>query len=124
MSNCDKVRTFIRAWEARDIDAICAAVSEDVFYHNIPMEPVTGREAVRQFGAPFLAGADKVIWDLHFIAETPDGAVLTERTDHFHMKDGNTISVRVMGTFEFNEDGLISKWRDYFDLAEFQSQSS
>ena len=123
MSNLERVREFISAWEARDVDAICAAVSPDVVYHNIPMEPIIGRDAVREFTAPFLAGAEKVIWELHHIAETSTGTVLTERSDHFHMQGGATISVRVMGTFEFGDDGLISKWRDYFDLKEFQSQT-
>jgi limonene-1,2-epoxide hydrolase len=33
------------------------------------------------------------------------------------MTDGSTISVRVMGTFEIEND-KITKWRDYFDPAE------
>ncbi|MEM8936638.1 MAG: limonene-1,2-epoxide hydrolase family protein [Pseudomonadota bacterium] len=124
MNNIARAEAFIRHWEDRDPAAIAAAVAEDVFYHNIPMPPMTGREAVREFAAPFLENADRVQWDVHYIAETTNGAVLTERTDHFHMKTGKTISVRVMGVFEFNAAGEIQKWRDYFDLAEFQSQMS
>lgn len=122
MNNTERALAFIRAWDARDIDAILAAVSDDIFYHNIPMEPMTGKAALQHFAGPFLAGAERVEWEVHHIAETSEGAVLTERTDGFYMKGGKTISVRVMGTFEFDETGRISKWRDYFDLAEFQSQ--
>ena len=120
--NIERTVAFIKAWEARDIDAVTDAVAEDLFYHNIPMAPITGKDALKAFAAPFLAGADKVEWEVLHIAETADGAVLTERLDHFHMQDGKTISIRVMGTFEFNADGKLAKWRDYFDLAEFQSQ--
>jgi limonene-1,2-epoxide hydrolase len=34
---------------------------------------------------------------------------------------GQWIAIRVMGAFEI-ENGKIAKWRDYFDLAEFQGQ--
>ena len=46
--------------------------------------------------------------------------MLTERTD-IMMMSGKKVAVRVMGVFEF-KDGLISAWRDYWDLAQFQSQ--
>ena len=121
-SPTERVMQFIGFWEARNIDGIVGALAPDIKYHNIPMPLLSGREAVRAFAAPFLDTADSVVWTVHHIAETPDGAVLTERTDTFHMKGGKTISIRVMGTFEFDDAGLISAWRDYFDLAEFQSQ--
>ena len=44
--------------------------------------------------------------------------MLTERTDWFVMK-GKKRAIRVMGTFELNDDGKIQRWRDYFDSAEF-----
>ena len=42
--------------------------------------------------------------------------VMDERTDTFHV-GGRATSLRVMGTFEVNY-GLITAWRDYFDLAQ------
>jgi limonene-1,2-epoxide hydrolase len=36
---------------------------------------------------------------------------------------GKWIEARVMGVFEIR-GGKIKAWRDYFDLAEFQSQMS
>ncbi|MEM6625953.1 MAG: limonene-1,2-epoxide hydrolase family protein [Pseudomonadota bacterium] len=122
MSNIERARSFIEAWENRDVDAIVEAAANDIVYHNIPMEPVIGKDALRAAAAPFLQMSERVVWETPHIAETADGAVLTERLDHFHLAGGKTISVRVMGVFEFDGDGKVSKWRDYFDLAEFQSQ--
>jgi limonene-1,2-epoxide hydrolase len=122
LNNIERTKAFIAHWEARDLEAMLGAVADDIFYHNIPMAPVESKDALRAFAAPFLAGAARVEWEIHHIAETSEGAVLTERLDHFHMKDGKTISIRVMGTFEFDGRGKLTKWRDYFDLAEFQSQ--
>ena len=109
---------FIESWNRLDYDAIYAAMAEDIFYHNIPMDPCNGIAEVKGF----MNGAfnfEEAEWILHAIA-TNDNVVLTERTDKFKMA-GQWIAVRVMGTFEI-ADGKISKWRDYFDLAEFQDQ--
>lgn len=122
MNNIARTQAFIAAWEARDVDAIVEMAADDLFYHNIPMEPVTGKEMLRTFATPFMAMTERVVWDTLFIAETESGEVLTERVDHFHFVGGQTLSIRVMGTFEWNADGKLAKWRDYFDLAEFQSQ--
>lgn len=120
MSNTQKVMDFIAAWEARDMDRILSLMTPDALYHNIPMQAVTGRDAIRAMLSAFLANATEVKWTVHHIAETQAGVVLTERTDVFHMGP-KTLSLPVMGTFEFR-DGLIAKWRDYFDLGQFQSQ--
>ncbi len=120
MSNLAKVQDFIAKWEARDVDGIIAAFADEPFYHNMPMEPLTSKAAIRAFIAPFLEPASRVEWTVHFIAEDANGVVLTERTDAFEFGQ-QRIALPVMGTFEF-VDGKLSKWRDYFDLREFEQQ--
>lgn len=120
MTRIDLVRAFIAAWEARDIAAILARMTPDARYENVGMPVMVGHDAIHGFAAPFLAAAKSVRWDVHHIAETAAGAVLTERTDVFELPD-RTLSIPVMGVFEFDGD-LISGWRDYFDLPGFQRQ--
>ena len=120
MSNLEKVRDFIAKWAARDVDGIIEAFSDDPFYHNMPLEPLTSKAAIRAFIEPFLEPATRVEWTVHFIAEDANGVVLTERTDAFEF-GATRIALPVMGTFEF-VDGKLSKWRDYFDLREFENQ--
>lgn len=48
-----------------------------------------------------------------------DSIVMTERVDHFTRGD-TTISLPMMGVVEAR-DGVISAWRDYFDLTQFAS---
>ena len=62
----------------------------------------------------------EVKWEVSFIAEDENGVVMTERVDTFIYGD-KRISLPVMGTFEFEGDSLV-KWRDYFDLREFENQ--
>ncbi|MEL6876337.1 MAG: limonene-1,2-epoxide hydrolase family protein [Pseudomonadota bacterium] len=113
------VLDFIEAWNRLDYDAIYATMADDIFYHNIPMEPCEGIDAVRAFFDGSGMGSDGAEWIVHHIAADGD-TVLTERTDKFRI-NGEWIAIRVMGTFEM-ENGKIAKWRDYFDLAEFQNE--
>lgn len=84
------------------------------------MDPLIGINAIRGFIEPFMQPITEISWALHLIAENNDGVVLTERTDTFVFGDKRVV-MPVMGTFEFTNDKL-TKWRDYFDLRDFETQ--
>lgn len=121
MSHMETVTAFIGHWNSGDMEAMYALCAEDVTWHNIPMDPIPGKAAMREAVAGFMLNVESCDWQTHFIAENGN-AVLTERTDAFQLKDGRRAAIRVMGTFELDEEGLISRWRDYFDMAEFQRE--
>lgn len=121
MTNIPAVRAFCEAWKSRDATAIAALMSEDCFYHNVPMEPVIGRPAIIEFIRGFLGDAKTVQFEILAIAETADGTVLTERVDHFDY-GGRKMALPVMGSFKL-KDGLISRWLDYFDMAPFAAMA-
>src|SRR5438105_5333545 len=113
------VRRFCAAWSDGDVDALAGYFTADAVYHNIPIDPVTGRENIKSTIAGFTTGVDKVEFRVHHIvADGP--VVLTERTDVFITGD-RSIELPVMGAFEVT-DGQISAWRDYFDMNQFMSQ--
>ncbi len=118
--NLKQAQDFIAAWNANDVERIMGFIAEDCFYHNIPMEPMQGAEAIRGFIQGFAAMASQIDWVVHHIAEGADGSVLSERTDRFLIGD-DWLEIRVMGTMEF-ASGKLTAWRDYFDLAEMQRQ--
>jgi limonene-1,2-epoxide hydrolase len=112
---------FISYWNRRDIDAIVAALSDDVVYQNVPLPAVHGSAAVRAFIGPGLKHATEVAWTIHHFAVAADGnKVFTERTDSFRFGD-QAIDVPVMGIFEFRGD-LICAWRDYADVTDIASR--
>ncbi|SVA58195.1 uncharacterized protein METZ01_LOCUS111049, partial [marine metagenome] len=121
VSNKTLVKNFIDAWNNMDLESVTDFFSEDVFYHNIPMEPLNGKEEASAF-VKGLSDCESINWELIAIAEEGN-MVLTERIDNFNFKDGRKISLPVMGTFEI-EDNKIKQWRDYFDLETFQKQIS
>ncbi len=109
------VRACMAALEAHDTDGITSLMTDDVVYHNIPMEPAVGLEATRAFLDGFFGMfAGTTVEIVHLAVR--DGVVLTERVDTFTM-DGKKAPLPVMGTFELR-DGKICAWRDYFDLAQ------
>ena len=114
------VTDFIGAWSKNDLDRIMSFFTDDCVYHNIPVAPVKGREAIRSVIQGFSGMASEIDWVLHRIAESPDGSVMTERTDRFKIGE-KWLELPVMGAFELR-DGKIAAWRDYFDMAQFQSQ--
>jgi len=114
------VLDFCAAWEARDQQRILDAFTEDGVYHNMPMQPAVGKDAIKGLLGMILAPASDVKFEIKHIAA--DGnVVMTERLDAFVM-GGKTVTLPVMGVFEVR-DGKIAAWRDYFDLATWTRQA-
>ncbi len=114
------VKDFIAAWNANDVSRVLEFFDRDAVYHNIPVAPVQGIDAIRGVIEGFAGPATAIDWKLHRVAEAEDGVVLTERSDRFEI-GGKWIELPVMGSFELR-GGRITAWRDYFDLAQFTKQ--
>src|SRR4051812_39937092 len=108
------VMEFIRACDGRNVVELARFFSPDCIYHNIPMEPVHGPEAVVRVLMEFGRVSDEWNWEVHHVAETAEGVVLTERTDRIRDCAGRWHDFPTMGTFEVR-GGKITAWRDYFD---------
>jgi limonene-1,2-epoxide hydrolase len=114
------VRRFCDAVRRRDCAELVGYFSEDAVYHNIPVDPVRGPEAIRKVLESFLAPSSHAEFELRGIAASGN-LVLTERIDRFTV-NGKPVVLPVMGAFEVRPDGRISAWRDYFDLSQFTKQ--
>ncbi len=115
------VRQFCAAWEKGDYDALIDYFTEDAVYHNIPIDPVIGKDAIRATMQMFTTGVERIEFRVTNIVGDGD-IVLTERVDAFVLPN-KTIELPVMGTFEVR-DGKIAAWRDYFDLNQYMQQLS
>jgi len=119
----DIATTFFGHWTANRIEDALAMLADDVLYDNVPLPSITGRDNVRKFHQDFGVGtAFTVDWTVTNIAASGN-VVLNERIDVFSHESGGMITLPVMGTLTI-ENGLITVWRDYFDLGDFENQVS
>ena len=123
-SPIDVVRRFCAAWSDNlGAAELAAFFTDDAVYHNIPLAPITGREAIANNIASFIRPGAPGIESIQFriINIAANGpVVMTERVDVFKLPN-KSFELQVMGIFEVS-DSKISAWRDYFDLNQFTTR--
>ncbi len=107
------VSEFCTAWANGDADELMAYFTEDAVYHNVPMDPLEGAEAIRAFLEGFFATSGGVVFETH-LQVASGNVVMNERTDYINTADGQ-LALPVCGVFEIR-DGRIARWSDYFDM--------
>lgn len=114
------VQQFMKAMERLDYDAALKLVSDDCEYTNPPpLGSVRGPAGIRAVLEPFFAPTlENEFRILRASATGP--IVFTERLDRHRLAD-KWVELPVTGVYEVH-DGLITLWRDYFDLATIMSQ--
>ncbi|GAB7142370.1 limonene-1,2-epoxide hydrolase family protein [Mycobacterium riyadhense] len=115
------VRDFLGSWEARSLETIGSGFANDAVYHNVPVEPIEGIVGIRGIFQAFLDAFADAKLDIVTLAAEP-GRVLVERVDYFTMNDGRKVVLPVTGVFGV-KNGKITRFSDYFDLADFERQS-
>jgi limonene-1,2-epoxide hydrolase len=113
------VDRFMACFDAKDLDGALELVADDVYYDNVPVGDMRGRDAMREFLLPLVGGDGPVSFEVHRQAASGN-LVFNERTDRMVVK-GKQIALPVAGVFEV-VDGKITFWRDYFDNGMFMQQ--
>lgn len=67
------------------------------------------------FLSAFLSAATRCRFEILTVV-ADDRRVVTERLDSFDLPGGSLSELPVLGIFEFNTEGKINNWREYFDL--------
>ena len=116
----DIVTSLVQACERRDLDAVCALVTDDIEYDNVPIGKVYGPDGVRSvLSGGVTAAASDIEWVVHRQVESGD-TVMNERTDRF-LVDGRWVEIPIAAVFVVR-DGRVALWRDYFDLESYRRQ--
>ena len=120
MTPGEVVTALITECERRNLDAVCALVTDDIEYDNVPIGKVFGPDGVRKvLGSGIMAEASEV--EGRELAQTADGdTVMNERVDRFLIGD-RWIEIPIAAVFRVR-DGRICLWRDYFDLDTYRKQ--
>jgi limonene-1,2-epoxide hydrolase len=115
------VRDMCETFAQHDAEALRPFFTDDVVYHNIPMDPAVGIDDAIAFVEGFFAMCENMVIETLHLAVCGN-IVLTERVDTFTI--GQVVApLPVMGAFEIR-DGKICAWRDYFDLAQITAMLS
>ena len=88
------VRSLCEAASTRDSARLRAFLTDDVVYHNIPMDPAVGLEAAMAVIDMFLAVCEELEFQVHHLAVDGE-TVLTERTDVFTVSIAPVESVKL-----------------------------
>ena len=116
VSNEETIRKFCAAFARRDVDELCAFFTPDAVYHNIPIAPAEGIDAIRSSLEMFVPGSPYVEFEIRNLVSDGD-LVFAERVDRMEF-GGKPIELPVTGVFEV-DGGRIKAWRDYFDMQMF-----
>ena len=114
------VRNFCATWPERNVEKVLAYFTDDALYHNMPLEPVTGKDGIREVLNMFISAEAVEVEMRHVVAR--GNLVFTERVDRMTL-GGKRVVLPCAGVFEIR-DGKIAAWRDYFDLATWQRQTA
>lgn len=108
---------FFDAWKRQDLEGVVDRFTEDAVYHNIPMDPIVGKAAIRETLAEWMPSLSGI--DFLFDTIVVDGdRLLMERRDVVPGPAGGQ-DLPIMAIMEFRGD-KIAAWREYFDLAMMQ----
>jgi limonene-1,2-epoxide hydrolase len=115
------VADFCHAFTRKNLDEIMGFFSDDAVYHNMPMEPAKGKDAIRATINSYLPGSDRIEFKILHTASNGN-LVFNERIDMFDIGE-KRVELPVAGMFEVR-GGKITLWRDYFDLQSYTKQLS
>ena len=113
------VREMIKAWNERQWDRVADLFTPDGVLHSMMIQPVVGREAIRERIRGLGAGIDSITLNIRNIGVIND-AVFIERTDEFVYK-GKRGKVPVVGVLEIEGDH-VKEWREYYDRRELLTE--
>jgi limonene-1,2-epoxide hydrolase len=120
----NKVRAFCAAWgdgsdESRpDVEAILAMMAPDAEWQLwVPGGPVVrGKEALREeIERQMSFATNNKCNEVNILSN--DRLVMPERSDTAIIM-GRPCPHQMVAIYEFDDDGLISRWREYLDMAD------
>jgi limonene-1,2-epoxide hydrolase len=108
------VRRFFDAFLLSNVDELVGFFSDDAVYIDGPRGVHRGIEAIRSEFATLAAIVPSTSVDIKTLT-TDRSAVMVERGERFEI-EGKPIDHEVVGVFDLNDHGQITRWRDYYDL--------
>lgn len=109
------VMEMVQAWNNEDWAKVVDLFADDGVLHSMMIEPIVGKESIRNRINHMGAGIDSITLHVKNIAYSGE-VVFIERVDEFVYK-GHAGAVPVAGVIEIR-GGKVKEWREYYDRAE------
>ena len=114
-TNEKTVTDFCNSLLSRDMNKLVSYLTEDVFYHNMPWQPVHGHSGVREILTPFVEGKNVSLAKMDIKNTSSSGEVVMNERIETWVSGQVKVELPVVGVFTFNDKGKIFRWCDYFD---------
>ena len=120
----DPARAFADALHALedsgDLDAMTARFADDAEVHALPSRrDHEGKGGVRDFWQEYLDQFDRVHSDFSRVETVGGSRGILEWTATGQLKGGHDITYDGVSLLDLNDDGLVTRFRTYYDSAAF-----
>ena len=106
------VTEFCHSLTGGDMNKVVSYLSDDVFYHNMPWEPVTGHAGVHGVLDPFVNA--NMLEKMEIKHTSSSGNIVTNERLETWVTGDVRVLLPVLGVFTITDE-KITKWCDYFD---------
>lgn len=115
------VRNFLAAWAQPKLDELVGFFSDDAVFIDGPRGVHRGVDAIRsELDAEISMGFGGAKIDVNSLV-ADGGTVMLEGVENYRI-GGKPFSLEVMGAFEIDTDGRITRWRYSYDLKSITDQ--
>ncbi len=117
-TNAEQIVLWVTSWPDLGLPPAAADYfTADARYENVPVQgsEVRGAVAIGETLVMFRSLFERIEVEVTAVAEQGD-LVMVERVERYVLLDGVVLEMAVIGAFELR-DGLISVWRDYWEVA-------
>lgn len=117
------VLDLMHCWHTHDLEGLVSRISEDAVYTpDLVTPPIRGREAIRKEWAGYI---DRMpTYTMKVINMVSSGnIVFLERKESFRFPEDRPMALNtiyLVGIFEFNDEGLVTAFRDYYDTTVYK----
>lgn len=117
----DFIGAYRYSWPP-DLEAALAPLAEDAYYQIVvpTIAPIKGRSNILAEHRLMQKKTGDQKHEMKAVG-SKGNFVFTERVDYSYM-NGKWSSIPLVAVFELNDDGKISAWREYLDLANIARQ--
>lgn len=110
----DLFARFKKAREKRDPDGLMELFAEDAEYRVDPfMTPLTGENAIREHWNMVVASEAHVDFDMERVWVVARTVLASWHGAYTRQGSGDRIRVRGFSTVELDDQGLVTRWRDW-----------